>query len=121
MAGTNLIDVTDITSFPGQPNRLAIHIRPGARLKRKGDFSSTLAPLGQSDELTLDYGRTVPVVFGVILFAALVLQFLPALAMLTGGHHNNVASIVQVVERVARLGADAVHVAFAFEGQQVRL
>lgn len=41
--------------------------------------------------------------------------------MLARGDHDHVAAVVQVVERVARLRADAVHVALALEREQVRL
>ena len=59
----------------------------------------------------------IPVVFGVIFFAAFVFQLLPALAVLTGGDHNDIPAVVEMVERVARLGADTVNITFALEGQ----
>lgn len=62
----------------------------------------------------------LPVVFGVIFFASFVFQLLPALAVLTGGDHNDIAAVVQMVERIARLRSDAVHVALALERQQIR-
>ena len=56
--------------------------------------------------------RDRPVELGVVLVAALVAQLPPVLAVSAGGGHDHVLAVVQVVQGVARLRADPVHVTF---------
>lgn len=55
--------------------------------------------------------RYIPVVLAIVFVAAIILQLPPALAVATGGDQDHVASVVQMEERVSRLGANSVHVA----------
>ena len=61
------------------------------------------------------------VVLLVVLLAPLVLELLPVLAVPAGGQQGHVATVVQVVQGVPRLGADAVDVSLALEGKEVLL
>ena len=45
----------------------------------------------------------VPVVFGVILLASFIFKLFPALAVLASGDHDDVATVVQVIEGIACL------------------
>lgn len=53
--------------------------------------------------------------------AALVLVALPALAVLAGGEEDDIPLIVQVVEAVPRLTADAIHISLPLEREEVLL
>jgi hypothetical protein len=43
----------------------------------------------------------IPIVLCVILFATLVLKLFPTFAVFTGGHHDDISAVVQMIKRIA--------------------
>lgn len=61
--------------------------------------------------------RDLPIVLAIILVAARILQFAPTFAVPARRHQHQVACVVQMEQRVSRLGADAVNVPEGEDGK----
>lgn len=59
------------------------------------------------------------VVFEIVFFTAFILQILPVFPMSTSSENENVSVIMQVVQGVASVTSNAVHISFAFKDHQI--